>query len=445
MHTIETIILFLCSLFPMFHIINSFPLFRKKPYYLTKKNRETIGMSILIPCYNESKIVETAIEGLQKLEYEKLEVIFINDGSQDNTLELFQTHLQLVPIEGPTQSKLTYKPIIGYYQSQRFPWIYVLDKVNGGKADSLNAAIDHSSQELVITLDADSILAPNTLEIINNAFGDPDLVAAGGMVHILQGESMENMNMKGKNIVRLQIFEYLKGFYILKTSLAKVNSLAIISGAFGIFKRNFIQYMGGFRNTLGEDIDITLKFQQYLKRRPKKKILFIPEAVCYTECPESWRDLFKQRVRWQKAFIDCIFQYWRFLSKTFLTRGVSFFMLLDSFIVGTLSNFFICSIILVFPFISLHQSLKIVLTYLIGSLFFNTIYNFYGYFIAWYYGVRFKGWNKLRLLWTMLLDVLFFRFYAMYIILHGTVAYIFNQHSWNKVNRTGRTYQLEQK
>jgi cellulose synthase/poly-beta-1,6-N-acetylglucosamine synthase-like glycosyltransferase len=98
----------------------------------------------------------------------------------------------------------------------------------------------------------------------------------------------------------------MKGFYIYKISLHKQNATAIISGAFGAFRKDILMQAGGYRKTLGEDIDITLKIQ-FMIKNTNKKILYMPEALCYTQCPENWKDLFRQRIRWQKGFINCFF------------------------------------------------------------------------------------------------------------------------------------------
>lgn len=125
-------------------------------------------------------------------------------------------------------------------------------------------------------------------------------------------------------LVRAQALDFMKAFYVNKVSLARFKALAVISGAFGIFTKKALLDVGGYRSTVGEDIDITLKMHKYMAKHKKSKVLLIRDAVCYTELPENWKDLFKQRVRWQKAFVDCLFHFGPFLLKTLFTKPVSF-------------------------------------------------------------------------------------------------------------------------
>jgi cellulose synthase/poly-beta-1,6-N-acetylglucosamine synthase-like glycosyltransferase len=172
-------------------------------------------------------------------------------------------------------------------------------------------------------------------------------------------------------------------------------------------------------------------------------MVFVPEAVCYTECPETWRDLFKQRVRWQKAFIDCIVHYFPMLIKTFLFRTVSFFFLIDSFVIGTIAIYITILNLGNMLITNLDGAKNLILIYLIGAVSFNLIYSMIAVFLARYYGVRFRGKDKVRLAVTIVLDLVVYRFVTIFFVLYGTLAYFVNRNDWNKVARTGRTYELE--
>jgi poly-beta-1,6-N-acetyl-D-glucosamine synthase len=450
-----TFILFIMGiLLPLFHLVNvlfALPsrryVIRSKENYLRKIPSSVKGISILIPCYNEQGILQTAVMGMRYIQYPDLEVIYVNDGSTDQTMEVLHSLLQLTPCDRGRSSPMPSMPVKGFYRSEKYPHVFVIDKVNGGKADSLNAAIAYATKELVITLDADSVLDKDALNVINRAFQDDDLIAAGGTVNILQGRGRSGdffrVSLRLKHIVRLQIIEYLKGFYIYRSSLSRLHALSIISGAFGVFKLSVLLDVGGFRQTIGEDIDITLRFQKYIAENKGKRMTFLPEAICYTECPENWRDLFRQRVRWQKAFIDCLIEFRGMLLRSVLTRPVSFFMIVDALLVGTGSTYLA---LLSFIYVALKPEVinEAYVVYFIALPFmYNLFYNIFGVYVAALYGTSFPKWNKVRVVGTIILDLLFYRFIHMFFVAYGSVSYFFNKSEWSKVGRTGRKYEFE--
>ncbi|MFB7142597.1 glycosyltransferase [Gottfriedia sp. NPDC056225] len=447
MQFVTILILFLCTFFPLLHMINALPIFLKRKKIIHNQVRKNKRISILIPCYNEESIIETAIKGMKILDYSAKEVIYINDGSQDNTMNILHELLRLVPEDRKISNQLKSNEIKNFYKSTVFPNVYVIDKINGGKHDALNAGIMYSKNELVVTLDADSILDENALQVLNEVFQDDNVIAAGGMVHPLQGVRFKRKKVERtlsvNHVIRFQVFEFIKGFYINRVSLAKFDALSVISGAFGVFNREILLKVGGYRKTLGEDIDITLKFQQYILKNPGMKMVFVPNAVCYTECPETWKDLFKQRIRWQKAFIDCIVYYFPMLIKTFLFRTVSFFMLIDSFILGTVAIYFTIFNLGYMFITNLKHAQSLLLIYLLGVVSLNIIYSLFALYLARYYGVEFKGKEMIRLAITIILDLFVYRFVTLFFVLIGTVSYFINRNDWNKVSRSGRVYDLE--
>ncbi|WP_404347701.1 glycosyltransferase [Sutcliffiella horikoshii] len=444
------LVLLICSvLFPVYHMINSLLIMRKPPTYLSEKCAKEKGISVLIPCYNEESILKTTIESLNGLKYNHAEFVFINDGSTDSTFKVLEELLELKPIfKRYSLTELEFMPIKKVYQSIKYPNMIVIDKVNGGKADALNAGIIVSSNSLIVTLDADSTLDNQSLSIINNAFEDKSIIAAGGMVHVLQGRKKVKdelvPSLKSKFIVRLQLIEYLRGFYVYKASLAKSNALSIISGAFGIFRKDVLLEVKGYRRTVGEDIDITMKIQKFIGRSPGSRIVFIPEACCYTEVPESWKDLYKQRIRWQKAYTDCLVIYFRDLCKTVLSKKLSFFFLIDSFFTGIICTYVIVVSFFVLLFFINPLSLNKIFIYLIFSSICSFIYNLISLRIARKYAFKLPTKEYNRLLQTLIGDLLILRFFNIAVVCIGTIAYFIRKEGWNKVSRTGRDYTLEQ-
>ncbi|MED2973825.1 glycosyltransferase [Fictibacillus sp. B-59209] len=437
---------FLSIAFPIIHSFNCLPLFQKrKKRYLPKPIFEK-SVSILIPCYNEEKIIATSVENMKTLTYSSLDIIYINDGSTDATLGKLNELLQLKESSKLPLNQLKHKKVIEFYKSELYPNIYVLDKVNGGKADALNAGIEYSSNELVVTLDADTIMTDHSLPAINETFEEQNVVAAGGMVHVLQTKTknpFSGLTLRGTNLlIRAQALDFLRAFYITKVSHARFGALSIISGAFGIFRKQVLLNVGGYRTTIGEDIDITLKIQRHISGDKNKKVTFIPDAVCYTELPENLWDLFKQRVRWQKAFIDCVIHFRSFLGKNLFTSSVSFFYIFEAFISGTLAVYFMTSIFVVDGF-ALHSSvLEYVLIYVLYIFIFGLVYDMVAIGMGEYHGYAFQEKDTYPLLATILFDIFIFRIVTMVCVAYGSIAYFFNR-DWNKVSRTGREYQAD--
>jgi poly-beta-1,6-N-acetyl-D-glucosamine synthase len=429
----------LSTFFPLLHLVVSSTATTKPKRNITQPATET-GVSILVPCYNEESILATCIQGMSRLAYSNYEVIFINDGSTDRTFEVMKKLLDIVPVQRASLGQLRHQSIVGVYQSVKYRNMFVIDKVNGGKADALNAGTEFASKPLVVTLDADSILKPDALAIVNSVFEDPNVIAAGGTVRVMQ--ACERNRQRMKQIVHFQMIEYMKSFNILKASLARFNALSIISGAFGIFKRDVMLQVGGFRNTVGEDIDMTMRFQKYIMEHPRKRLVNVPDAICYTECPENWRDLIKQRIRWQKAFIDCVFEY-KSLLVTKPLKPLTIFFMIDGFFTGTVSVF----TLIMYSFISLLVSVPSqwelsIFEFLIGSTLMNIVWGCVALLIDYRLGIRYTISDYLRIIATMLMEIVFYRFFIMTMTLIGTVDYFFHRHSWNKVERTGRVYDL---
>jgi cellulose synthase/poly-beta-1,6-N-acetylglucosamine synthase-like glycosyltransferase len=372
------------------------------------------------------------------MDYDNYEAIYINDGSEDNTLEVLQSILSLYTIGKGTNGD---ESVV--YRSGLYPNFYVIDKPNGGKSEALNAGISLASSDLIVTLDADSVLERDALQHMSCVFEDADVVAAGGSVHIIQGYAAPDRRLSIKPMVMLQILEYLKGFYIYKMSLSKQRAMTIVSGAFGVFRKEILILAGGYRKTLGEDIDITIRIQQMI-HKTKKKILYIPKALCYTQCPENWRDLKNQRIRWQKGFIDCVVHYKAFLFKTFLYKSLSFHFLIEAMAVGLCSCLFT---IFTYVFVAVLafgdiQTVGVFGAYYLFCLAFNIIYSLSALAIS----VRYNRYPRhiLRKAWlAIVLDILFYRYFNLIMFLGGTLLYFWkrgSQNDWNKVSRIKREY-----
>lgn len=424
------IITFLITFFSLFHIICAI---RYKNEQYDKSFTEK-GFSIIVPCYNEAPILKYTIEGIINIKYTNCEVIFVNDGSMDETFKVLMEELNLSRITPDNPTILTGK-VRGIYQSDKFPNIYVVDKSNGGKADSLNIGFKLANKELILTMDGDCILDENALKIMNNVFEDDSVIASGGAVHVMQ---MFKLNKKPSLLILLQSLDFIKGFYIYKASLAYNNALAIISGAFGVFKKDILYQVGGFRSGLGEDIDITLRFQQYAQAN-KKKIVFAENAICYTECPEKLTDLIKQRVRWQKGFIDSIIKNRKYVFKNIFKNNVSFFLIFDAVIINSIAIVVLTINLILITANLVNGAPSHIILYIVMITIFNTIYSIIAIKKAKYYT---HNLNTISLYFIIILDMLLFRYIYIFVFIKGSLTYYFTRINWDKLTRTNNSYNL---
>jgi cellulose synthase/poly-beta-1,6-N-acetylglucosamine synthase-like glycosyltransferase len=272
-------------------------------------------ISILAPAYNEAATIEASVRSLLQLDYPEFEIIVINDGSDDNTLNLLIEKFSLQLFPAAYRVLLPTEPVNAVYSSPTFPNLRVIDKKNGGKADALNAGINISRYPLFCAIDVDSILQRNSLQKIVQPFlDDPTTVACGGAIRIANG-----CEVKGGLLVKaglphngwalFQIVEYLRSFLFGRLGWTPFNALLIISGAFGLFDKEAVISVGGYcANTVGEDMELITRLHRCLrKRRRAYRINFLPDPVCWTETPEDLKTLMGQRIRWQRGLAESLF------------------------------------------------------------------------------------------------------------------------------------------
>lgn len=276
------------------------------------------GISILVPAYNEEATITASIRSMFQLTYSDFEIVVINDGSKDATLEVLKREFSLLPFPDAPRDGLVTRPVRGVYRSLRYPNLRVIDKENGGKADSLNAGINAAKHPLFCGVDADSILARDSLQRVAKPFlNDPTTVATGGTVRVANGcEVTDGFLTKvglPTNIWALfQVVEYLRAFLFGRLGWSRLNAMLIISGAFGLFKTDVVIAAGGYRsNTIGEDMELVVRIHRQLRQQGTAyRIEFVPEPVCWTEAPEDLKTLKNQRVRWQRGLSESLSSNW---------------------------------------------------------------------------------------------------------------------------------------
>jgi cellulose synthase/poly-beta-1,6-N-acetylglucosamine synthase-like glycosyltransferase len=278
-------------------------------------------VTLLGTAYNEEATCVEAVRSLLALEYADYEVLVINDGSKDRTLAVLIETFALVPAVRAPTADIPSKPIRGIYRSERHPTLWVIDKENGGKADALNAGLAHVRTPLFCALDADSLLDRDALARIVRPFLEDDrTIAAGGTIRIANGCTVNSgvvteVALPANFLARVQVVEYLRSFLSGRVGWDALDATLIISGAFGMFKRSAVVAVGGFDlSTLGEDMELVVRLHRYHRdRRIPYRIAFAPDAVMWTECPESIKVLGGQRKRWQRGLAEVLWRHRRMI------------------------------------------------------------------------------------------------------------------------------------
>jgi cellulose synthase/poly-beta-1,6-N-acetylglucosamine synthase-like glycosyltransferase len=273
-------------------------------------------VTVLVPAHNEEKSIAIAVRNLLDLDYPELELIVINDGSSDKTLQVLQRNFSLRPIRAVYVQEVSSAPVRGLYRSDLDPRLLVVDKKSGGsKADALNAGLNAASSPYLCVVDADSVLEPDALlRIMTPVLADPKrVVSVGGIVRVLNGSEVEGgkvrrVRLPRKSIEAIQVVEYLRAFLIGREAWARGNMLMIISGAFGVFRTDLVRAVKGYRSSsIGEDFDLVARLHRHLRdNKADYQIQFVPDPVCWTEVPSDWRSLARQRARWQKGLLDVL-------------------------------------------------------------------------------------------------------------------------------------------
>ena len=275
-------------------------------------------ISILVPAYNEEATIAASIRSMLQLSYAEFEIVIINDGSKDSTLDVLKREFALLPFPEAYRRQIPTQEVRQVYRSTRYPNVRVIDKLNGGKADSLNAGINISRYPLFCGVDADSILQRDSLAKVTEPFlRDPTVVAAGGTVRVANGCEVSGgfLTKVGlpKNIWALfQVVEYLRAFLFGRLGWSSMNGMLIISGAFGVFRKDAVVLAGGYRrDTIGEDMELVVRMHRLLReRRQPYRIEFVPDPVCWTEAPEDYKTLKNQRIRWQRGLAESLNANW---------------------------------------------------------------------------------------------------------------------------------------
>ena len=301
---------------------------RRHPRSLAVAERLAVPppVSIIVPAHNEALTIIESLRALMALEYEASEIVVVNDGSKDDTLAVLTKAFQLVEAPVAYEQPIATAQVRGIYRSVTEPGLVVIDKINGGsKSDAVNAGINAASGQLVLVIDADTMLEPDALtRAVVPFIESPEVVAVGGYVAIANGCTIERgrvaaVAMPRSWFARFQIVEYMRSFLLFRVACAAHNGIPLISGAFGLFRRDAVIDVGGYdRSAIGEDMDLTLRLHRFFReRRRPVRIAHVPIPVCWTQAPEDLASMRSQRCRWRRGLLQVL---WRHRSVLFNPR-----------------------------------------------------------------------------------------------------------------------------
>lgn len=295
----------------------------------------TPPLTVIVPAYNEEKTILESLHSLLRLRFPRLEIVVVNDGSTDGTLRRVIEQFGFERIEITYEDRITTAPVRGYYEkrgnlpSGLLRWVLV-DKENGGKADALNAGINASTCPFFVSMDADSLIDESALlQAFRRMLSDDSVIAIGGQVALANGcefreGRITRVDLPRSHLARFQIVEYIRSFSLGRTALGRLDSILIISGVFGVFRKETVLRVGGYltrfltgriareyagegRSTVCEDMEIIVRIQRYIREKGlRQRVAFTPYPLCWTEAPESAASLSKQRNRWTRGLVETL-------------------------------------------------------------------------------------------------------------------------------------------
>lgn len=402
-------------------------------------------LTVIIPAYNEENTIIDTVRSALSLRYPEFEVIVVNDGSSDRTFEELKNSYRLIPTTRDYEIEIPCSPIRATYSSTDYPNLVVVDKVNGGKSDALNAGINVSQFPLFCNIDSDSLIdAESLLKVVDLFAKDWRTVAAGGTIRAanqcrIKDGQVVKIRLSPIFWVRFQIVEYMRAFLFGRAGWSAIGGLLILSGAFSIFRRKAVVQAGGYRQeTVGEDMELVLRIQRVMKNMNREyRVIFLPDPVCWTQVPEDYRNLKSQRRRWQRGLSESLFgNFELFLNPRYGSVGmISFpFFLFYEFLGPVIEVFgyiiFLLSLVLGLlnpPFVLLFLFAAIVLGILLSTsaLLMEEIY--------------YRSYPRLRDILTLfgfaVMENFFYRQLHAWWRLQGLIDFFFKKRTWGTQTR----------
>ena len=312
-------------------------------YEALAKSHFTFPISVIMPAYNEATTAATAAHSVLSLDYPQHEVIVVNDGSTDVTLDALIREFRLERRDVVVRKSLPYRgEVRGIYKSAAYPKLTVIDKVHAGKSAALNCAINVSRYPLFCSIDADSIFQENALlRVVRPFLEDPErVIAVGGQVRVANGCHVERgrvvePRLPQRVLAAFQVVEYLRAFVASRLGLSAMNNLLLLSGVFSLFRKDAVIEVGGYRSDIvTEDMELVVRLHDHMRaaRRPYA-VVFLPDPICWTEVPENLGTLARQRNRWHRGLIQSLWLHrgilWRRGSGSLRWVGMPYYIFFE--------------------------------------------------------------------------------------------------------------------
>ncbi len=420
----------------------------------------TPSISIIAPAYNEEITIVDNIRALLSLYYNNFEVIVVNDGSKDSTFQKIMDAYNLEKVNYFFDYRIPCERIRGVYKSKNrsYKRLTVIDKINGGKSDALNAGINISKNQLICSIDVDSIMEPDALLKMVKPFmeqTDRKVIGTGGVIRIanscvIEGGQIKNIRIPKKFLPRVQVLEYTRAFLMSRMAWGKLNGLLIISGALAMFDKEIVIKCGGYSiNTVGEDMELVVRMRRYMAdQKLDYSVVYIPDPLVWTEVPSTLKVLGRQRNRWTRGTIETLVRH----------KGLLFNPKYG--ILGILS----------FPFWLIFEWLAPIIEF-IGLVYFIILaifgqpnWSFFFLLLAFVYtfAISMSTWAVLfeemtfhkykqkrevfKLVIAGFLEPVFFHPLTVYWSIRGNIDYLRGIRSWGKMDREGfQTYKKPKK
>jgi cellulose synthase/poly-beta-1,6-N-acetylglucosamine synthase-like glycosyltransferase len=404
-------------------------------------------VTVIVPVYNEADSCVEATRSFLALRYPDHEVLLVNDGSTDATLEVLKETFDLVPAPRFPTAEIETAEVRGVYHSRTHPNLWVIDKENGQRADAINAGINFCRTPFFCAVDADGLLERDALiRVVRPFLEDDRTVASGGSIRILNGclvdsSVVQKPRLPKSFVAQFQALEYIRSFLAGRVGWDELRIMFLISGAFGLWKRSMVVDLGGLAtNSVGEDLELTVRIHRHCREEKiPYRVSFVPDPVAWTEVPERLHVLGRQRNRWRRGLIDAMVRHRKMLFNPDYGRigmvAYPYFFFLEMMgpVVEFIGYFVFAAVIILGV-----ASVPFAIAFLLVAAFLGMILTVVSVVLEELTFQRYESFGDLaRLFGLALLENIGFRQILTYYRFKGTLSYFFGSEEWGRMERKG--------